>query len=215
MIEIVMWLIHIWDTLIYMRDTCAHVRQIIVISQTPSSNCHELYHVSVTNWDTLIHMWDTYWLKGHSCMWETWRQWMHHVTHMDECLTWRCLSHVTIWHVTLTWETPWETSMGETHWETSMGGTHWETLMHVRDKKTVDASCLSHGSVPEASWRRGFDPCTPLVFDLYHYLDQKGYFWLVPGHAPGPSSQVLPSCRVRHPCYSKKLFVRWVSHMKW
>ena len=27
-------------------------------------------------------------------------------------------------------------------------------------------------------------------------------------HAPGPGSQVLPGCRVRPPCYSKKLFVR-------
>jgi len=120
MIEIVMWLIHIWDTLIYMRDTCAHVRQIIVISQTPSSNCHELYHVSVTNWDTLIHMWDTYWLKGHSCMWETWRQWMHHVTHMDECLTWRCLSHVTI----MTCDTYVRDTLGDIHGRDTLGDIH-------------------------------------------------------------------------------------------
>jgi len=32
----------------------------------------------------------------------------------------------------------------------------------------------------EASWRRAFDPCTPLLFDLYHYLEQDGYFGLVP-----------------------------------
>jgi len=24
-------------------------------------------------------------------------------------------------------------------------------------------------TAPEASWRRVFDPCTPLLFDLYHY----------------------------------------------
>jgi len=47
-----------------------------------------------------------------------------------------------------------------------------------------------------------------LLFDLYHYLEQNGYFWLIPEHAAGPSSQVLPGCRVRHPCYSRKLFVR-------
>jgi len=63
-------------------------------------------------------------------------------------------------------------------------------------------------SAPEASWRRVFDPCTPLLFDLYYYLEQNGYFWLVPEHDPGPISQVLPGCWVRHPCYSKKLFVR-------
>jgi len=63
----------------------------------------------------------------------------------------------------------------------------------------------------EASWRRVFDPCTPLLFDLYHYLEQNGYFWLVPEHTPGPSSQVLPSCRVRHPYCSMQLFVRFES----
>jgi len=69
---------------------------------------------------------------------------------------------------------------------------------------------LRNYSAPEASWRRVFDPCTSLLFDLYHYLEQNGYLWLVPEHDPGPSSQVLPGCRVRHPCYSKKLFVRCV-----
>jgi len=44
----------------------------------------------------------------------------------------------------------------------------------------------------EAFWRRAVDPCTPLLFDLYHYFEQNGYFWLVLEHAPGPSSQVLP-----------------------
>jgi len=67
-------------------------------------------------------------------------------------------------------------------------------------------------TAPEASWRWVFDPCTPLLFDLYHYLDQNRCFWLVPEHAPGPSSQVLPGCRVRHPFFTKELFVR---HMTW
>jgi len=40
-------------------------------------------------------------------------------------------------------------------------------------------------------------------------------FWLVPEHAPGPSSQVLPGCRVRHPCYSAKLFVWLVQSSVW
>ena len=70
--------------------------------------------------------------------------------------------------------------------------------------------CTTLFTAPEASWRRGFDPCTPLLFDLYHYLEQNGYFWLVPEHALVPSSQVLPGCRVRHPYYFKKLFVRYM-----
>jgi len=61
---------------------------------------------------------------------------------------------------------------------------------------------------PEASWRKVFDPYTPLLFDLYQYLEQNRYFLLVPEHAPGLSIQVLPGCRVRHPCCPKKLFVQ-------
>ena len=63
-------------------------------------------------------------------------------------------------------------------------------------------------SAPEASWRRVFDPCTPLWFDLYHYSKQNRYFGLVPEHAPGPSSLVLPGWRVWHPLGSEKGFVR-------
>jgi len=70
--------------------------------------------------------------------------------------------------------------------------------------------CMDH-SRTRSSLETGFDPCTPLLFDLYHYLEKNGYFWLAPEHAPGPSSQVLPSCRVRHPSYSKKLFVQHYS----
>ena len=73
---------------------------------------------------------------------------------------------------------------------------------HVHTAREAVCICLF------ASWRRSFDPCTPLLFDLYHYLEQNGYFWWVPEHAPGPSSQVLPSSRVRHPPYSMRLFVR-------
>ena len=32
----------------------------------------------------------------------------------------------------------------------------------------------------EASWRRVFDPYAPLLFNLYHYLEQNLHFGLVP-----------------------------------
>jgi len=32
----------------------------------------------------------------------------------------------------------------------------------------------------EASWRRGFNPYAPLLFNLYHYLEQNLHFGLVP-----------------------------------
>ena len=63
-------------------------------------------------------------------------------------------------------------------------------------------------SAPEASCRRVFDPCAPLLFDLCYFLEQNGHFVLVPEHAPGPISQVLPGCRVRHPLGYKNGFVR-------
>jgi len=46
-------------------------------------------------------------------------------------------------------------------------------------------------AAPQASWVRGFDPCTPLFFNLYHYFEQNGAFGLVPECAPGASSQVF------------------------
>jgi len=63
-------------------------------------------------------------------------------------------------------------------------------------------------SAPEAFWVRVFDPVTPLLFNLYQYLEQNGAFGLVPEHATGPLSQVLSVDRVRHPLSSKKILVR-------
>jgi len=34
---------------------------------------------------------------------------------------------------------------------------------------------------PRSFFETAFRPCTPLLFDLYHYLEQNGYFGLVPG----------------------------------
>ena len=53
---------------------------------------------------------------------------------------------------------------------------------------------------------------TLLCFNLFQYLEQIGALRLVPEHAPGPSSQVLPGGRVRHPLGSKKVLVRFKGH---
>jgi len=55
---------------------------------------------------------------------------------------------------------------------------------------------------------RVFDPVSTLLFDLYHYLEHNGAFWLLPEHDPGPSSQVPPGCWVRYPLGSKRVGVR-------
>jgi len=76
-------------------------------------------------------------------------------------------------------------------------------------------------SAREASWRRAFDPCTPLLFDLYHFREQNGYFGLVtenpiliePGSilVDGFDTRLIPrsfSCgmlRSRRCCVSKKM----------
>jgi len=59
-------------------------------------------------------------------------------------------------------------------------------MPHVRASWRYDS--LFYVTAPEASWDWVFDPCTPRLFDLYHYSEQNGYFGLVPEHAPGPSS---------------------------
>jgi len=64
-------------------------------------------------------------------------------------------------------------------------------------------------TAPEASWRWVFDPL-PLFCLICTINPNNGYCGLVPEHAPGPSSQVLPGCRVRHPLGSKKVLVRSV-----
>ena len=55
----------------------------------------------------------------------------------------------------------------------------------------------------EASWRRVFDPSAPLLFNLYHYLEQNLPFGLV-----FELAGVDTSGWVRHLPYSKQLFVR-------
>jgi len=42
------------------------------------------------------------------------------------------------------------------------------------------SACYPNYSAREASWRRAFDPCAPLLFILYHYLEQNLHFGLVP-----------------------------------
>jgi len=89
------------------------------------------------------------------------------------------------------------------------GTTRWRCCVYTWTS-VVCIHCPNSVNVytaPEASWRRVFDPWTPLLFNLYHYLEQNGASWWVPKHAPGPSSQVLPGGRVRHPLGSKKDFV--------
>ena len=39
--------------------------------------------------------------------------------------------------------------------------------------------CATH-TAREPSWRRAFDPCAPLLFILYHYLELNLHFGLVP-----------------------------------
>jgi len=67
-----------------------------------------------------------------------------------------------------------------------------ETAKHVR--MNVSQKIVHWDkTAPEASWSQVFDPWTPLLIDLYHYLEQNWSVGLVPEHAPaGPSSQVLP-----------------------
>jgi len=82
--------------------------------------------------------------------------------------------------------------------------------------RTTRTNHLAHKknkAAPEAPKIRVVDRVSTLLFDLYHYLEQNGASWWVPEHAPGPSSQVLPGCRGRHPLGSKKGFA-WDGSIK-
>ena len=61
-------------------------------------------------------------------------------------------------------------------------------------------------------------PKHPLVWFVPLALN-KLLFWISTGTAPGPISQVLPGCRVRHPQYCKKLCVQftllWYDYNLW
>ena len=60
---------------------------------------------------------------------------------------------------------------------------------------------------PRSFLEAGFRPlCPPFVY-FVPLSRTKPAFWISTRIAPGPISQVLPGCRVRHPQYSKELFV--------
>ena len=125
---------------------------------------------------------------------------------------------------------PWRSKPSEL--VSTVDGSLWRVALHVTitsDAPSWSAMLFSQGLVIfeirtqirslvsfvlctalKVSWRRGFDPVSTFLFDLYHYLEQTGAFGLVPEHAPCPSSQVLPCCRVRHQLGSKSVFVRLV-----
>ena len=61
---------------------------------------------------------------------------------------------------------------------------------------------------PKSFLEAGFGPlCPPFVY-FVPLSRTKPAFWISTRTALGPISQVHPGCRVRHPQYSKKLFVR-------
>ena len=67
---------------------------------------------------------------------------------------------------------------------------------------------------PRSFLEAGFRPlCPPFVY-FVPLSRTKLAFWISTRTTPGPISQVLPSCRVRHTQYSKKLFVTWSSKNK-
>jgi len=64
---------------------------------------------------------------------------------------------------------------------------------------------------PRSFLEAGFRPlCPPFVY-FVPLSRTNPAFWISTRTAPGPINQVLPGCRVRHPQYFKKFFVRLLS----
>ena len=63
---------------------------------------------------------------------------------------------------------------------------------------------------PRSFLEAGFRPLCPPVVYFIPLSRTKPAFWISTRFAPGPISQVLPGCRVRHLQYSRKLSVQSV-----
>jgi hypothetical protein len=68
---------------------------------------------------------------------------------------------------------------------------------------------VSKISALEASWRRGLDPYAPLLFNLYHYLEQNQHFGLVPENQFSVKLKIVgTSGQVQHCFIPRSFFVR-------
>jgi len=87
----------------------------------------------------------------------------------DSILTYLGRTYVSNWHI-------WDRRVSLTYLWVSQDST--QTWIQVRQEFVM----TSHVGLTarKASWRRGFDPYAPLLFNLYHYLEQSLHFGLVP-----------------------------------
>jgi len=79
-----------------------------------------------------------------------------------------------LYRANLPWSEPWSelVCVTYTHTHSIYETSRVKDLFYLKSKRLFTAR--------EASWRRALDPCTPHLFDLYHCLQQNGYFGLVP-----------------------------------
>jgi len=133
----------------------------------------------------------------HAYEWVMAHIWKSHVTHMKE--SW----HAYQWlmsHVTHTKESCHPYERFTSH--------RW--MSHVTHMNGPCHKYITRPRPPRSCLEAGFRPlCPPFVYSVLLFRT-KPAFWISTRTAPGPISQVLPGCRVRHPQYSKKLVVRCV-----
>jgi len=133
---------------------------------------------------------------------ESWHTWMSHGTHKSVMTRMNESWHTWMSHGTHEWvmariNQSWHTwiSHGTHEWVMTRMNKSWHTWISHGTHKSVMTrmneswhTWMSHGThewvmthtAREASWRRAFDPCAPLLFVLYDYLEQNLHFGLVP-----------------------------------
>ena len=79
---------------------------------------------------------------------------------------------------------------------------HMRSTYQTSYVSTCHHMCVSSIKLPfrtRTFLEEGFRPCNPLLFKFVPWSRTKRSCGFVPEHASGPSIQVLPGCRVRHP----------------
>ena len=201
-----------------MHESChtrmSHVTQEWVMSHKNES-CHtRMSHVTqewvMSHKNELCHTRMSYFTKACAV-------WTSHVTHETVLLNMHESCHIAMSHVTESCHT------GMSHITQEWVMLHRNESCHTGMSQFTQScaiwmSPVTHevgllNTVQEASWWWDFDPVYIILFDLYYQLRTNVLSNLYHDSVSRGRYPLVPRGRVRHPLDSKKLFVRFMSHV--